>query len=545
MKNRYQTSIKYLKKHVKLVTLVFTVLIMVSDVLLMRFGRLRNHLAFSHMMYIPIILMGSFHGPLIGLITGLIGGFLVGPFMPYNILDNIPQYWSDWIFRMLIMALAGLMSGLFGEAYQKLKVKVNIMELKNPDSGLANLNALRRLKLTDRTNYTLSTLIIANQSSISDVMGFQAYYDFLADIEKLLIKKHPDINVFQPSLNQLWVVLPTLDFSAEIESFIQTIQEAAQSKPNHLFVDYSLGFFQKKHHKDRNLLTYFIETDLAAKEAQTKKLTYLTYSDLQTKRQFEYELLADFSKALYDGSIYLVYQPKIDLKTKKPTGLEALIRWQHKTKKLITPDQFIPAVETTNMIHDMTQQVFRWSLIYQQKLQELGFNLPISINISTRNLYDENFFKKMMNIISEFNIKPAMVELEITETVLMENPDLSRKTLENFASEGFKIAIDDFGKGYSSLAYLAQFPITTIKIDRIFTRQILVNPTTQHIVKATIDLAKQLGYEVLIEGIEDKETADLLERLGCHSAQGYYYLRPKKESEITTYLKQFNNQKAS
>lgn len=193
------------------------------------------------------------------------------------------------------------------------------------------------------------------------------------------------------------------------------------------------------------------------------------------------------------------------------------------------------------MIHDMTQQVFRWSLMYQQKLQELGITLPISINISTRNLYDENFFKKMIHILNEYNIKPSLVELEITETVLMENPDLSRKTLENFSSEGFKIAIDDFGKGYSSLAYLAQFPINTIKIDRIFTRQILVNPTTQHIVKATIDLAKQLGYEVLIEGIEDKETADLLERLGCHSAQGYYYLRPKKDSDIITYLKQFNN----
>ena len=541
MKNNYQRFIKYLKQHVKLATFIFTMTLMIFDVLLMLFGGFRNHLAFSHMMYIPIILMGSFHGPIVGLLTGLIGGLLVGPLMPYNITDNIPQYWADWLFRMLIMTLAGLMSGLFGEAYQQLKTKVNIMELKNPDSGLANINALRKLDLVERSNYTLATLIIANQSAICDVMGFQAYYDFLKMIETMITKKYPDINVFQPSINQLWLIKPSLDFTSEMESYLQTITEAAHSKPEHLFVDFSLGFFQKRHHKDRNILTYFIESDLAAKEAKTKNLTYLTYSDLLTTRQFEYELLADFSKALYDGSIYLVYQPKIDLKTKKPTGLEALIRWQHKTKKLITPDQFIRAVETTNMIHDMTQQVFRWSLMYQQKLQELGITLPISINISTRNLYDENFFKKMIHILNEYNIKPSLVELEITETVLMENPDLSRKTLENFSSEGFKIAIDDFGKGYSSLAYLAQFPINTIKIDRIFTRQILVNPTTQHIVKATIDLAKQLGYEVLIEGIEDKETADLLERLGCHSAQGYYYLKPKKDSEIITYLKQFNN----
>jgi EAL domain-containing protein (putative c-di-GMP-specific phosphodiesterase class I) len=177
--------------------------------------------------------------------------------------------------------------------------------------------------------------------------------------------------------------------------------------------------------------------------------------------------------------------------------------------------------------------------MYQKKLNDLDIFMPISINISTRNLYDENFFKKMMRILNEFQVKPKYVELEITETVLMENPEMSKNMLEKFANEGFRIAIDDFGKGYSSLAYLAQFPINIIKIDRIFTRQILVNPTTQHIVKATIDLAKQLGYEVLIEGIEDKETADLLERLGCHSAQGYYYLKPKSEDEVIKYLRQY------
>ena len=144
----------------------------------------------------------------------------------------------------------------------------------------------------------------------------------------------------------------------------------------------------------------------------------------------------------------------------------------------------------------------------------------------------KNFFKKMMNIVNQFQVKPKYVELEITESILMDNPDISRKVLEQFASEGFTISIDDFGKGYSSLAYLSQFPINTIKIDRMFTRQILVNPTTQHIVKATIDLAKQLGYEVLIEGIEDKETSDLLERLGCNSAQGIFFSQNLKTKMI-------------
>ncbi len=345
--------------------------------------------------------------------------------------------------------------------------------------------------------------------------------------------------MIQPAINHLWIIKPSLDFKAEVESYLSLVHQASTLEDQFLFVDFALGFFQQKHLKEKDISKYFIPSDIAAREARTKNLTHMTYSDVQTNRMFEYELLTDFSQALHDGSIYLMYQPKIDLKTKKPTGLEALIRWQHPTKKAINPDQFIGAVEKTNMIHDMTQQVFRWSLQFQKKLNDKDLFLPISINISTRNLYDEQFFHKMMMILAEYQVKPKYVELEITETVLMENPELSKKTLEKFANEGFRIAIDDFGKGYSSLAYLAQFPINIIKIDRIFTRQILVNPTTQHIVKATIDLARQLGYEVLIEGIEDKETADLLERLGCHSAQGYFFLKPKKDDEITTYLLQY------
>lgn len=530
---------RYLKTHIRIFVVIFTIMFMTVDFLLMRFVIPNNQLAFSHLMYIPVILMGSINGGFIGFITGAVAGILVGPFMPYNTQTGQPQFWLDWVVRMSMMISAGTITGYFYRRYNFVRKTISDMELRNPDSGIHNLNFLRKTVLINRETYTVASLIISNQESIAEVSGFEAYYQYLRNIEKLLKKNYLNVIVIQPAINQLWLLKPSNDFTAEIEGYLSIIHEAANMGDMQLFVDYAMGFFQQKHLKEKDISRYFIQSDIAAREARMKNLTHMTYSDVNTNRQFEYELLTDFSKSLHDGSIYLMYQPKVDLKTKKPTGLEALIRWEHKTKKSIFPDQFIPAVEKTNMIHDMTQQVFRWSLIYQKKLNDADIHLPISINISTRNLYDENFFKKMMSILSEYQVKPQMVELEITETILMDNPEMSKKTLEQFANEGFKIAIDDFGKGYSSLAYLAQFPITTIKIDRIFTRQVLVNPTTQHIVKATIDLAKQLGYEVLIEGIEDKETADLLERLGCHSAQGYFFLKPKKEDDIIKYLRQY------
>jgi EAL domain-containing protein (putative c-di-GMP-specific phosphodiesterase class I) len=329
------------------------------------------------------------------------------------------------------------------------------------------------------------------------------------------------------------------DLNVEIPNFYSLINTPYLVDNKAIYIDFTLGFHTVKHTGPRRIADYFISADLAAEEAKKNFIPYYVYSDVRTKKEFEYDILSDFHQALHSKDIYLVYQPKVDLKTRKPSGLEALIRWEHPTKKMIAPDQFIPAVEKTAMIHEMTQIVFEWSLEYQMKLQKLGFKVPISINISTMNLYDSNFYDKMIKIFSKYSVLPSLVEFEITETVLMENPELSKYTLEKFSNFGFKIAIDDFGKGYSSLAYLAQFPINTIKIDKFFAKQILINPTTQAIVKATIDLAKQLGYEVLIEGIEDIETADLLEKLGCQSAQGYYFMRPRREDDIIDYMNKY------
>ncbi|RJX25057.1 MAG: EAL domain-containing protein [Acholeplasma sp.] len=529
----------WIKANYRILTAVFSVVFIISTYMIMRFAVTHDRTAWSHLMYIPIITAGSLLGPWGGIVMGIMAGIVAGPLMPISNDPWVPQFWGDWVFRMLMMIFAGLISGGFGVLYQRSRNQIDDLSIKNMDSGLLNISALEKMALEKGKIYTLASVIIANYDSICEVSGYHVYYAYLKDVEKRLKSRYPDLAMIQASHHHLWILKPSSDFLVEIQVFLDIFHQASQMDEQHLFVDYSMGFFLRKHVQETKIANYFIQPDMAAKEARNKNLTHMIYSDFDTNRQFEYELLADFQTSLYDGSIYLVYQPKIDFKTKKPSGLEALIRWDHPTKKLIRPDQFIGAVEKTNMIHEMTQQVFRWSLAFQKKLNEKGVFLPISINVSTRNLYDEAFFSKMMAILKEYDIKPKYVELELTETVLMDNPEMSKKALELFANEGFRIAIDDFGKGYSSLAYLAQFPINIIKIDRIFTRQILINPTTQHIVKATIDLAKQLGYEVLIEGIEDKETSDLLERLGCQSAQGYYYMRPKKEDEILTYLLQY------
>lgn len=532
----------FIRKHRKLVILTLSFVLIVSNYFIMLNLR-HNHLSFSHLMYIPIVLSGTLLGTPYGLGVAVLSGLVVGPIMPYNLTTGQPQFWGDWFFRLLMMSAIGFLSGMVGFNYRKSQIEIKDILTKHPDSGLYNLNHLRSIRLDAKKVYTVSTLIIGNAQSICEVHGYEIYYTYLRLMSERFMKTYPDMTIISPEIQKLWLIKPTYDFDLEIEDYIKFVQSSRNVDDLVLFVDYAFGFTQRKHMTEKRIANYFIQSDIAATEAKSKNLIFLTFSDVNTNKQFEYELLTDFEDALSNGQIYMVYQPKMDLKTKRPIGLEALIRWEHPKKKMINPDQFIYAIEKTNMIHQMTQQVFKWSLDYQVKLNKEGIFLPISINISTKNLYDSHFYDKMVAIFKSYpKIKPNMVEFEITESLLMEDPENSKKMLQALSNYGFKIAIDDFGKGYSSLAYLAQFPINTIKIDRFFTNQVLINPTTQHIVKATIDLAKQLGYEVLIEGIEDKETSDLLERLGCHSAQGYYFKKPAKEEDIMTYLKKYIGQ---
>jgi len=426
---------------------------------------------------------------------------------------------------------------LLGRGYQQAISKINQIEAYDQNTRLHNLNYLRTLKMPYKISYTVASVEINNCELICDVLGIEAYVSYINRIANNLEKSLPYCVVVTPIFHQLWILVQQKDLESEIQIVMDAIHQATIIDGNPIFVDYSVGFATKRHLPGIDLSSHFMHADIAAKEAKKNFLTHMTYKDIKANMQFEFELLSDFSKSLHNGDIYMVYQPKVNLRTRQANGLEALIRWEHPTKRMIAPDQFIPAVEQTAMINDMTETVFRWVLEYQTRLKAKGLSVPISINISTKNLYNQQFYKQMVSIFNEFQINPNQVELEITETVLMENPDLCKKMLDEFSSFGFKIAVDDFGKGYSSLAYLAQFPINTIKIDRFFTKQILINPTTQTIVKATIDLAKNLGYEVLIEGIEDVETANLLDKLGCHSAQGYLFMKPKKEEEITEYLR--------
>lgn len=531
----FSKFIAWVKKNYKNLSVILTVIMLVSFYFYI-LSMNHNHLAHTHVMYIAIVFAGGLLGGVYGIITAVIAGILVGPLMPYDLVTGAPQIFSDWFFRLVMMVIVGLMSGYFSKNYRYVNEQIKTLMTVNSESALYNINYLKEIPFDLEQNYIIMSMVISNHQTICDIAGYKTYYNYLQTIESQLCEFDSRSVVIHPQLNKIWVILPGNRYEEQIDHISKLIKNINHVDTYKFFVDFGLGFHQIRIEQHQEISTYFAHTDIAANEALEKHILYIKFKNIETHKKYEYELLSEFEESLKNDQIFLVYQPKIDLKTRKPIGLEALVRWYHPIKKMIYPDEFIPAVEQTSLVHVMTEEIFRKALTFHQQLKEKGIEIPISINVSTKNLYDMSFYKHMIDIFRTFDISPHMVKLEITETVLMEKPELSKSILEKFAKYGFKIVIDDFGKGYSSLAYLAQFPIHTIKIDKFFTSQILISQTTQAIVRATIALALQLGYEVLIEGIEDKETADLLETYGCHTAQGYYFMKPEKEITITNYL---------
>lgn len=274
--------------------------------------------------------------------------------------------------------------------------------------------------------------------------------------------------------------------------------------------------------------------DLAMYQVKKAEEAISIYNeDVDNKVRARVGLLADIGEALECGELQVYYQPLIDMKTGVAVGAEALARWQHSTRGLLAAGEFMPYVETTDHIKALTYFVIDRALGELRGLLNHQNEFKLSINLSTRNLFDSQLPDYIQGCIEKYQVNAANVQLEITETVLMTEPEVSKKILTRLEELGFLIALDDFGTGYSSLSYLSRFPIHVIKIDRSFVDKIVDEPHNRSIVEATIDLSHRLGNTVTAEGIETRETEVLLAELKCETGQGYYYSPPLP---LTQYL---------
>jgi EAL domain-containing protein (putative c-di-GMP-specific phosphodiesterase class I) len=246
---------------------------------------------------------------------------------------------------------------------------------------------------------------------------------------------------------------------------------------------------------------------------------------------------ADLRGALKRQEFVLHYQPKINLQTGKITGAEALIRWMHPDRGLLPPLQFIPIAEESGVILSIGQWVLGEACRQAKEWIDAGLPAtPVAVNVSSVEFRSDAFLDSLRAVLKDSHLDPRYLELELTESVLMQHAESSASVLSALKSIGVRLAVDDFGTGYSSLSYLKSFPIDSLKIDQSFVRDIATDTDDVTIVSAVITMAKSLRQCVVAEGVETEEQVTFLQVHGCDEAQGYYFSKPGAAQEFAKLL---------
>lgn len=282
------------------------------------------------------------------------------------------------------------------------------------------------------------------------------------------------------------------------------------------------------------------DADLALYKAKAEgKNKYVTFeSSMQAAAQDRIHLEMDLAGALAAGQLFLVYQPMLDLESEKVVGVEALLRWRHPADGVIAPDVFIPIAEENGLIIEIGRWVLEQACLQATAWHRKGYELNMSVNASARQLERTEFVDEVRAVLELTGMDPAQLTLEITETVLMRQPDTTAILLSQLKALGIRIAVDDFGTGYSSLAYLRQFPVDSLKIDRTFITGLALSSEAHALAHTLIQLGKALGLQTLAEGVEDHDQVRELQREGCDLAQGFLFARPLAADMFERFLRE-------
>lgn len=300
-------------------------------------------------------------------------------------------------------------------------------------------------------------------------------------------------------------------------------------------IDASIGIsLCPDHSTDSSTLMRF--ADVAMYHAKTNKLGYSLYKrELDAHSPRRLALFGEIGNAINTNQFTLYYQPKINLSTNSITGFEALLRWNHPEYGLLTPDHFIPLAELGEMINPLTFWVLNKAINDRQQWNSQDWDLDVAVNVSVRNIQDINVINKINSLIESRGMPHKRLEIELTESAIMTDPVRAQETLQKLYDLGIRISIDDYGTGYSSLAYLKKLPLDKLKIDKSFVMDMINNENDALIVHSTIKLAHNLGLKVIAEGVENKETLESLKNMGCDYAQGYYISRPIPAEDIISW----------
>jgi EAL domain-containing protein (putative c-di-GMP-specific phosphodiesterase class I) len=274
--------------------------------------------------------------------------------------------------------------------------------------------------------------------------------------------------------------------------------------------------------------------------AHGKGAFYFYSSDLNAQSMERLQMEADLRQAIESEQLVLHYQPQVDVKNGQIQGVEALVRWQKPDGSFVFPDHFIPLAEETGLILPLGEWVLKEACAQWARWQTQGVTMHVSVNLSAKQFHANNLVQFVKDTLKSHNMDARYLMLELTESLVMENPEQAVETLNRLIGLGVKLSIDDFGTGYSSLSYLKRFPLHELKIDRSFLKDMTNNPGDRALISAMIYLAHEFNLKVVAEGVEEQGQLDALASLDCDEYQGYFFSRPISALDLVPMLSELS-----
>ncbi len=494
-----------------------------------------SHTSFAQLLHIPIFLSTYFWRIKGGVISALVSGIVVGPFMPLNVAEGVMQTPGNWLVRIVVFLVVGVFTGYVFKHIDRLHEQMREKDLTNPLTGLYNRNKFymdAKKNIEKEQTFTIYSVKLTNLDSIGKYVDPKLVEKLISRIIKDFKDECKKIKLYSYYNDEFIVTtFPQCNHTEFIEKLVEKYASSFKIDSFEVRLPMKVGVYEYLGGKE-SPSKILDKARIAYEQASEQEYGIYFYSKkIEEEMKEIFEIAGSIPDAVKNKDLYLVYQPKVRLEDNSLDGVEILSRWDRGSKKPVGPNVFIRIAEEIGQIKEISQYVMENAFKQIAKWESKNIVMNYAINVTARELLDVEFVEWAEDLVDQYDFDRTHFEIELTERVLCQEGDKLTSILKYLRSLGYKISVDDFGTGYNSLATIGEIPFDILKIDKYFIDR-LDRMEVRELIKSMISYAHRLNKVVVAEGIETKDQLDYMRRLGCDMAQGYYFSKPLLSEEF-------------